>query len=191
MRAAQLRAAAVIPLLVATMLAGCGGEKEKPTVPAGKVVSGETETGMKMKVETFVAPASDPTLKRLDAYRASGGYPAVDFHRVTADNTKGSVADRIRDITFAQNADAIATGKGVATRFACDALQYEWPPQGTKAPQATFEELNKTVCAIQPKQQDGVAPGDRTVYFLVTDRDFGARGIRAMNIFGPRSVQFK
>jgi hypothetical protein len=190
MRTAQLRAAAVIPL-VAAMLAGCGSDKEKPSAPAGKVVSGESETGMKLKVETFIAPASDPTLKRLDAYRAGGGYPAVDYHRVTANNTEGAVPDRLRDVTFAQNADAITTGKGVTARFACDALQYEWPPQGAKAPQSTYNELNKAVCAIQPTQADGVAPGKRTVYYLVTDRNFGGRGARTMSVFGPRSVQFK
>jgi hypothetical protein len=190
MRTAQLRAAAVIPL-VAAMLAGCGGDKEKPSVPPGKVVSGESETGMKLKVETFVAPAADPTLEKLDAYRAAAGYPAVDYHRITADNTKGSVPDRLRDITFATDANAISTGKGVAARFACNALQYEWPPHGTKATQSTFNALNKTVCAIQPTEQEGVAPGARTVYFLVTDRGFGDRGARAMSVFGPRSVQFK
>jgi hypothetical protein len=190
MRTAQLRAAAVIPL-VAAMLAGCGGDKEKPSVPAGKVVSGESETGMKLKVETFMPATSDPTLKRLDAYRAGGGYPAVDYHRVTADNTKGAVPDRLRDVTFAQNADAITTGKGVAARFACDALQYEWPPHGAKATKSTFAELNKTVCAVQPTKADGVAPGDRTVYYLITDRDFGGRGARSMSVFGPRSAQFK
>ena len=190
MRTAQLRAAAIVPL-VAAMLVGCGGDNKTPTVPAGKVASGETETGMKLKVETFIPPASDPTLKRLDAYRSAAGYPAVDYHRVTADNTKGAVPDRIRDVTFAQSADAIATGKGVTARFACDGLQYEWPPQGEKATKATFDDLNKTICAVQPKQQDGVPPGDRTVYYLITDRDFGARGIRAMNLFGPRSEQLK
>jgi hypothetical protein len=190
MRTAQWRAAAVIPLVAAT-LAGCGGDKEKPSVPAGKVVSGESDTGMKLKVETFVAPAADSTLKQLDGYRAAGGFPPVDYHRVTADNTNGSVADRLRDVTFAKDADAINTGKGVAARFACDALQYEWPPNGAEATKSTFDALNKTVCAIQPAKQDGVAPGARTVYFLVTDRGFGDRGARAMNIFGPRSVQFK
>jgi hypothetical protein len=190
MRAGQLRAVAAVPL-VAALLAGCGGDKEKPTVPAGKTVSGETETGMKMKVETFVAPASDPTLKQLDGYRADAGYPAVDFHRVSVDNSKGTVPDRIRDVTFATNADAISMGKGVAARFACDALQYEWPPQGAKATQASFDSLMKTVCAIPPKKQDGVAPGARSVYYLVTDRDFGARGARKLNVFGPRSVQLK
>jgi hypothetical protein len=191
MRTAQLRAAATVPL-VAVMLAGCGGgDKDPPKVAAGKVVSGDTENGMKLKVETFVPAASDPTLKTLDAFRAKSGYPAVDYHRVTADNTKGAVPDRIREVTFAQNADAIATGKGTAARFACDALHYEWPPVEPRTTTADYDGLVKKLCAIDPAKQDGVAPGVRTVYYLVTDRAFGQRGIRTMRVFGPRSEQLK
>jgi hypothetical protein len=190
MRTAQLRAAVSVPL-VAVMLAGCGGDKDPPKVAAGKVVSGDTESGMKLKVETFVSPAADPTLKTLDAFRAKNGYPAVDYHRVTADNTKGAVPDRIRDVTFATNPDAIATGKGTSARFACDALQYEWPPVESRGTQQSYDVLMKKICAIQPNKPDGVAAGKRTVYYLVTDRTFGQRGIRAMNVFGPRSEQLK
>lgn len=190
MRRAQLRAAVTVPL-VAVMLAGCGGDKDPPKVAAGKIVSGDTETGMKLKVETFVPAASDPTLKALDAYRAKSGYPPVDYHRVTADNTKGAEPDHLRDLTFAKDANSIATGQGTAARFACDALQYEWPPVQPKTTTATYDGLMKTVCAIQPTKQDAVAPGSKTVYYLVTDRAFGQRGIRAMRIFGPRSEQLK
>ena len=190
MRTAQLRAAVSVPL-VAVMLAGCGGDKDPPKVAAGKVVSGDTENGMKLKVETFVPAATDPTLKSLDAFRAKNGYPAVDYHRVTADNTKGSVPDRIRNITFAANTDAIATGKGTAARFACDALQYEWPPVKSRGTQQTYDGLMKKVCAIQPNAADSIAPGKRTVYYLVSDRTFGERGIRTMNVYGPRSEQLK
>jgi hypothetical protein len=177
--------------LVAVMLAGCGGDKDPPKVTVGKVVNGDTETGMKMKVETFVAAASDPTLKTLDAFRAKNGYPAVDYHRVTVDNTKGAVPDRIRDVTFATDANAIATGKGTSARFACDALQYEWPPVSSTGTQQTYDALMKKVCAIQPTKQNAVAPGARAVYYLVTDRTFGQRGIKAMKLFGPRSEELQ
>jgi hypothetical protein len=190
MRRAQLRAAVSVPL-VAVMLAGCGGDKDPPKVDAGKIVSGDTENGMKLKVETFVSAASDPTLKSLEAFRAKSGYPAVDYHRVTADNTKGSIPDRIRDVTFAKDANAIATGQGTEARFACDALQYEWPPVKPRTTTQTYDELMKKVCAIQPDKADSVQPGSRAVYYLVTDRTFGQRGIRGMSIFGPRSEQFK
>jgi hypothetical protein len=192
MRGVQWRAAAAVPLVVG-LLAGCGGaSKAAPKVTAGKVVSGESETGMKLKVETFVPPATDPTLKQLDAYRAAGKYPPVDFHRVTADNTKGAVADRIRTVSFATSVTAIASGRGVESRFACDALQYEWPPKdGVASSKETYAALRKVVCAVPPTAADGIAPGKRIVYYLITDRGFDTRGIRSQNVFGPRDTQFK
>lgn len=193
MHGSQLRALGVAGL-AAAVLAGCGGDDAKQQASSaqpGKVVSGETETGMKMKVETFVAPDADPTLKKLDDYRAGGEYPAVDYHRVTVDNTQGAVPDRIRDFTFATDTNAIMTGKGSTPHFACDSLRYEWPPLGDKAPQATFDELMATICAIKPDEQEGVAAGERAVYYLVSDRNFSERGVRSMKVFGPRSVEFK
>jgi hypothetical protein len=189
MRGAHVRQVAAVSLLAA-VFAACGESKQTPKPAPGKVVRGDTETGMKLKLETFVAPRADPVLKRLDAYRAAGGYPAVDYHRATADNTKGQVADRIRTITFAPDQNAIAAGKGAAARFACDALRYEWPPQ-RKATQQTYDGLIKTVCAVPPTSQDGVKAGSRAVYYLVTDRTFGERGIRTQRIYGPRSEELK
>src|SRR3954447_26550990 len=151
MRGAQVRAVAAIGL-AAVSITGCGGGKEAPKpAAAGKVVHGQTETGMKLTVATFVPPSSDPQLARLDAYRAAGGYPSVDYHRVTADNTKGSVADRERDVTFARSQNDIAIGKGAPTSFACDALRYQWPPQGA-AKQQTYDGLVKTFCAVEPNK---------------------------------------
>src|ERR1700754_4062261 len=87
MRISSVKAALAAPL-VAGLLAGCGGGDDKPPPPAeGIVVRGETETGMKMTVQTFVSPSEDPMVRKLDAYRAEGGYPAVDYHRITADNS--------------------------------------------------------------------------------------------------------
>jgi len=72
-----------VGLLVAVALvaAGCGGggKDEKAAPAAGKVVRGETETGMKLRVQTFVAPSADPELSKLDKYRVEAGYPPVDF----------------------------------------------------------------------------------------------------------------
>jgi hypothetical protein len=190
MRGAQVRAVAAIGLAAAS-ITGCGGGKEAPKpAAAGKVVHGQTETGMKLTVATFVPPSSDPQLARLDAYRAAGGYPSVDYHRVTADNTKGSVADRERDVTFARSQTDIATGKGAPTGFACDALRYQWPPNGA-ATQQKYEALVKTFCAVQPNKPDGVPAGSKQVYYLTSDRSFGQRGIRSMNVYGPLSAQLK
>jgi hypothetical protein len=190
MRGAQVRAAAAIGLAAAS-IAGCGGDKDAPAAVApGKVVHGQTETGMKLTVATFVAPSSDPQLARLDAYRAAGGYPSVDYHRVTADNTGGSVADRERDVTFARTQNDIAIGKGAPTAFACDALRYQWPPQHG-ATQQTHDALMKTFCAVEPTKPDGIAAGAKQVYYLISDRSFGQRGIRTMNVYGPLSAQLK
>ena len=190
MRARRVRAAAASGL-IAGVLVGCGGgSDEKPTPVPGKTVSGETETGMKMKVDTFVDPAKDPQLKRIEAWRSAGHYPAVDYHRVTADNSAGSVADSGRTVRFALDQNNLSTGKLVETRFTCDALAFEWlPPREDET--AAWNQLREDICADGPPKPDGIPAGSRKVYYLLTDRDFAARGIRAMKVFGPRDAEFK
>src|SRR4051794_25299004 len=69
MRSGRVRTAVAVPL-VAGLLAGCGGSEKQPEPPPkGKVVRGETETGMKLTVDTFLPPDDDPLLAKLDAYR--------------------------------------------------------------------------------------------------------------------------
>ena len=176
-------------VLAAVTLAGCGGDKaaKAPGSTAGKVVQGESETGMKLKVESFVPPASDPLLKKLDAYRAAAGYPAVDYHRVTA--TGGAIPDRLRVVTFASSAADIPAGKGVEGRFGCDAINYEWVPT-KKVSTATFDQLRASLCKVTPDNAEGVQPGARVVYYLVTDRGFSERKLREKKIFGPRDAEF-
>jgi hypothetical protein len=172
--------------LLAGLLVGCGGSRPE-TVPAGKVVQGETETGMQLKVESFLAPTADPLLAKVDAYRAAAGYPAVDYHRVTAD--AGAVADRVRVVRFAATADDLSAGKGVDGRFGCDVLSMEWVPAG-KGTRAAFDDLRGALCAVAPTDAEGVGPGAHVVYYLVTDRGFSERNLRARRIFGPRDVEF-
>src|SRR4051794_13640567 len=188
MSSGRVRTVLAVPL-VAGLLAGCGSSDKKAEPPQkGAVVRGETETGMKMTVDTFLRPADDPMLQKLDAYRAKGHYPAVDYHRITADNTAGQVADQGREVTFAKDADAIATGQGVETRFTCDLLRFEWVPlQGM---QQAHDELTNELCKNGPPKANGIAPGQKQVYYVITDRSFGQRGIRNQKIFGPRSVEF-
>jgi hypothetical protein len=189
MRAKRMHAIAVIPL-VAGVLAGCGDSKEPQVAPSGKTVSGETETGMKLKVDTFVDPAKDPKVKELDAWRATAGYPKVDFHRVTADNAATDATDSGRPLRFSSSAAALTGGGGIEARFSCDALTYEWIP--VKDDQnARWNALRKEICADGPPKQDGIAPGQRKVYYLVTDRTFAERGIRNLKVFGPRDVEFR
>jgi hypothetical protein len=175
--------------LVAGLLAGCGGDSKPPPAAKGKVVRGETETGMKMTVDTFVSPSDDPVVRKLDAYRAEGGYPAVDYHRITADNSAGQVADSGREITFAKDAQAIATGQGIESRFTCDLLRFEWVP-AKSGMQAEQTQLQNEICKDGPPKENGIQPGSKKVYYVITDRTFGQRGIRGMKVFGPRSAEF-
>jgi hypothetical protein len=179
---------------VALLAAGCGGgdAKKDQATPVGRTLRGETETGMKLKVETFVAPSANPELAKLDKYRASAGYAPVDFHEITADNTKGSIPDRGRTIDFAQSADAIATGQAIETRFVCDVLQYEWLPKGDSADDlATYKALLRELCVNGPPKANGIAPGKRQTYFVITDRGFASRGIKTMRVFGPLSAELR
>jgi hypothetical protein len=191
MGTSRLRLAAAIPLVAAVLL-GCGSDKGEPAKASpGKIVRGETETGMKLTVDTFVVPVSDPVLKKFEVYRVAGHFPGVDYHRAIADNSKGSVPDRIRDVTFAKDVNAVMVGQGAPARYLCDVLKYEWLPEGTKASPKTYQDLLKTACAVPPEQPDGVAPGARASYYLITDRTFSQRGIKTMSVFGPRSEQLK
>jgi hypothetical protein len=180
---------ATVPL-IACSLAACGGSSEPPPPPASKTLVGETETGMQLKVETFFSPAKDPRLKQIDDWRAAGRYPAVDYHRVTADNSNGRIADGGRTISFARNPEAIATGQSVQARFTCEALEFEWvPPQPDQTER--WQQVKTAICADGPPKAEAIGPGEKLVYYLVTDRTFGERGIRGMRVFGPRSAELK
>jgi hypothetical protein len=191
LRARTVRSAVLVGVLTSAV-AACGGgdKKDTPNSVPGKTVSGETETGMKLKVETFLDPSKDPAAKKIEAWRAAMHYPAVDYHRVTADNSSGSVADSGRVLRFARDANEIAAGKAVEARFSCDALEFEWLPTDASK-NNDWNALRKDVCADGPPKPEGIAPGAKKVYFLVTDRNFAARGLRSMKVFGPRDLEFK
>ena len=191
MRGGHLRALGLSAAL-AVVFAACGGEST-PEPEKGKIVRGQTELGMKMTVETFAVQGDkDPRLRDLEAYRAMTRYPAVDYHKVTADNSAGTVADRGRTITFANSAEDIVATGGVQTRFSCDVLRYEWPvPDGANEEvKRAYEALSAGLCADGPPKPDGIEPGERKVYYLITDRGFSQRGIESKRIFGPQNVEF-
>ena len=78
----------------------------------------------------------------------------------------------------------------VEARFSCDALAFEWvPPVEDKTQQ--WNDLRAEVCADGPPKPDGIAPGAKQVYYLITDRGFAERGIRSMRVFGPRDAELK
>ena len=134
---------------------------------------------MKLKVDTFLARPKDPQLKKLDDWRATNRYPAVDYHRVTADNSAGQVPDSGRDgHASPRTPSAIAAGKGMEARFSCDALAVRVDPL-KEHDTRRWHELRRTICADGPPKQDGIAAGRRKVYYLITDRGFAERGIRS------------
>ncbi len=171
-------------------LAGCGGASGTPTAPEGRTVHGVTETGMKLDVETFVRPKGDRDLAELDAYRAAAHYAAVDYHRVVADNTNGSRPDSGRVVTFAPDAQAIASGQGVPAQFSCDVLRFQWAPP-TPALAGRYQALRRSLCADGPPKRDGIEPGRRDVYYLVTPRGFEQRGLNRLRVFGPESAELR
>jgi hypothetical protein len=179
---------AVLVGVLTGALAGCGGSDEPPPPPPGKTLVGETETGMKLTVQTFFSPEKDPALSELDEWRAAGGYPEVDYHRVTADNSQGSIPDSRRPLTFAPDAQSIGAGRSVEARFSCDAIEFEWLPKQADQT-ARWNDIKRKLCTGEGTQPGGIAPGSRAVYYLVTDRGFGERGIRTMKVFGPRDTE--
>jgi hypothetical protein len=192
MRRREIRMIAAIAL-VAGLLAGCGGgSKDKAaTQVKGKDLSGETETGMKLRVETFVAPSSDPDLAAVEAYRAAGKFAQADYHRVTADNSKGKVVDRGRTVDFAKDQNALSTGGSVEASFMCDVLHFEWipAPDASAKTLATYKALLSKLCTNGPPKADGIAPGKTQTYYLITQGSFATRGLATMRVFGPEGQE--
>lgn len=184
-------------MLATVVLSGCWGSDEDRSgdgaraaaKPVGKALHGETETGMKLEVETFVDPASDSRLAEIDAYRAQVGMPEVDYHRVTADNSDGELPDTGRTVVFATDIAALQGGDAVQTRFVCDALNFEWPPPPRSEQVDMQEDLLDSMCAENPSQPQGIEPGESLDYYLLTDRGFEGRGIEQMRVFGPLNVE--
>jgi len=175
---------------VSLTLAGCGGGSGSAPTAGGRTVHGATETGMKLEVETFVSPKGDRMLAQLDAYRAAAHFAPVDYHRVVADNSRGDEPDSGRVVTFAPNAEAIAAGEGLPAQFSCDVLRFQWAPP-TPALAGRYQALRRSLCAEGPPKRDGIAPGRRDVYYLVTPRGFEERGLKRLRIFGPASAELK
>jgi hypothetical protein len=51
------------------------------------------------------------------------------------------------------------------------------------------EDLLDSMCAESPSQPQGIEPGERLDYYLLTDRGFEGRGIERMRVFGPLNVE--
>ena len=110
---------------------------------------------------------------------------------MTADNSAGQSVDSGRTVRFATD----AAGAQRAARA--------WRPASAATPSSSngfpsrratpprWRSLLDELCADGPPKQDGIAPGSRKVYYLITDRGFSERGLRTMRVFGPRDAEFK
>ena len=158
----------------------------------GKTVNGETETGMKLKVETFVDPADDPAAE--EAGRLAGVEPLPRRRLPPRDRRQLRTAARptaAGRCASRRAPQALATGKGVEARFSCDALQFEWiPVKESDTPTLARASCRSSAPTVRPSRTAS-PPASRKVYYLVTDRGFSERGIRTMRVFGPRDAEFK
>ena len=102
----------------------------------------------------------------------------------------GQVPGQWADAPLRGQAERIPTGEVIEARFSCDALAFEWVPPAEEQ-DAAVERPACGRCADGPPKPDGIAPGAKQVYYLITDRGFAERGIRRMRVFGPRNAEFK
>ena len=77
-----------------------------------------------------------------------------------------------------RDAAALATGKGVEARFSCDALEFEWVPVKEADTQQWRDLSRGALRRRSARSRTASPPASRKVYYLVTDRGFGERGIR-------------
>ena len=154
----------------------CGGSEEPPQPVPGKTLHGETETGMKLTVDTFLEPSKDPQLKKIDDWRAAsrlpgGRLPPRDrgqLRRARSPTAAGRCASR-------RAPERIPTGEVVEARFSCDVLAFEWVPPAEDKTQE-WNDL-RSESAPTARRSRRASPRARSkVYYLVTDRGFAERG---------------
>ena len=157
----------------------------------GKTVNGETETGMKLKVETFLDPAKDPNAQ---AHRSLARSRALPGRRLPPRDRRqrGRRGRRQRAGAALRPRRRTTSPRARRSRRASAAT----PSSSSGCPtdpakNDDWNALRKDVCADGPPKPEGIAPGAKKVYFLVTDRSFAERGLRTMKVFGPRDAEFK
>ena len=163
-----------------------------PKPEPGKTVRGATETGMELKVETFVDPAKDPRLKRIDDVALAAGLPGGGLpprHRRQRGRAHGR--QRTDGALRAPTRRGSPRGQGIEARFSCDALEFEWLPGRDRRTTDAWNALRRDVCGNGPPKPEGIAAGASQTYYLVTDRGFAERGLRRMRVFGPRDAELK
>lgn len=181
---------ALIVLLGALALAGCGGDDaddEGDGAPAGQTLVGETQSGMQLRVETSVNPPSDPVLGRIDAYRSAVEAADGTYLRVTADNSEGTVADFGPTVTFAADREALQSGEAVEAAYVCELLEYVWAPTSADT-RSEHEALREELCKGAPPQRQ-IRPGATATYYLFVEEGFLSRDLESQTVFGPLDTE--
>ena len=120
-------------------------------------------------------------------------YPAVDYHQVTADNLRrGDRRPGPRDHVRRQlrTTSSRPAASRLASAATCCATSGRCRRARTEEVKQAYDALSTELCADGPPKPDGIEPGQRKVYYLITDRGFGQRGIESKRIFGPQNVEF-
>lgn len=176
--------AVVIGLLLVAV--GCGGDDDSPDdpTPAGKTLTTETLSGLKLSIEPFVSPDSDPELAKYEELRVEAGAADVDYHRMTADNTEGFQPEFAPEVTFAKDAESTQTGDSISTQYLCDVAGFEWLAIAGK------QRVDSTLCEDAPPNTK-VKPGESVTYYLLTPLGFGTGDIEDYSVFGPVAAPFE
>ena len=188
MRTAQMRAAAAIPLV-----AGCwraAAAKGEARRPRGQDRQRGDRNRHEDESRDVRRPASDPTLKQLDALPRDGGYPgstSTASPRTTPRARRRSASRR--HLRHGRRRDHARARASRHVRVRCP--QYEWPPRGARRRQATYDAARQDGLRDRRPSRTASRPGQRTSTTWSPTATFGERGIRTMNVFGParRSVR--
>ena len=155
-------------------------------------VSGETETGMKLKVDTFVAPANDPTLKKLDAWRSAEPLPGGRLPPRHRRQHRRAGRRQRADAPLRDGRRRDRRGQGRSRRAsAATRSQFEWvPPQGHG--HERMERAAQTSLRGRPAEagRHRARRRSRSTTWSPTAAS-AERGIRTMKVFGPRDAEFK
>ena len=165
----RLRVARALGALGAALLASAALGVSAASADAGKVLVFTGTAGT-------ANPSTPAAATAIQALAAANDFTA----------TVSSAATDIND------ANLVGYRAVVFVNSSGDVLQFEWLPKEGAADQvATYKALLQELCTNGPPKQDGIGPGKRQAYFVITDRGFASRGIKTMRVFGPLSAELR